>query len=105
MSLPIRVLPQADDDLEEIAVYIAGGSVDAAMRFLDAAQNTINSLLENSHRGALLRTQNERLSGVRWVPVVGFNTYMVFYLADTEVRVIRVLHGARDLPALFDEDV
>ena len=46
MSLPIRVLPQADDDLEEIAVYIAAGSVDAAMRFLDAAQSTISSLLE-----------------------------------------------------------
>jgi len=104
MSLPVRVLPQADDDLEEIAVYIAGDSLDAAMRFLDAAQSTISSLFESPHRGALLRTQNERLSGVRWVPVAGFNTYMVFYQSDTEVRVIRVLHGARDLPSIFDED-
>ncbi len=104
MSMPIRILPKADDDLEEIAVYIAGDSVDAAMRFLDAAESTINDLINSPGRGALLRTQNEHLSGIRWVPVAGFQSYLVFYLADTEVRIIRVLHGAHDLPAIFDEN-
>ena len=104
MSMPIRILPKADNDLEEIAVYIAEDSVEAAMRFLGAAESTINNLSSSPSRGALLQTQNEQLSGIRWIPVAGFQSYLVFYLADTEIRIIRVLHGARDLPAIFDEN-
>jgi toxin ParE1/3/4 len=37
--------------------------------------------------------------GVRMLPVTGFENYLLFYIEHEDcVDVIRLLHGARDLP-------
>jgi len=37
--------------------------------------------------------------GVRMIAVKGFKNYLLFYLEqETSIDIIRVLHGARDIP-------
>jgi toxin ParE1/3/4 len=49
--------------------------------------------------------RNPELRDVRRLTVTGFENWLLFY-RDTEDRidVIRVLHGARDIAAIFEED-
>lgn len=105
MTLPVQMKPRADADLEEIGAHIAAENLDAAMRFLDAAEETIASLGAHPKRGARVRSEHPLLQSIRWAPVKGFDAYMVFYRAeDEQVLVIRVLHGARDLPGVLLKD-
>jgi toxin ParE1/3/4 len=45
----------------------------------------------------------ELWQGLRWVP---FSSYMIFYTVDASdaVRIERVLHGSRDIEAMFNDD-
>ena len=46
----------------------------------------------------------EDLQGVRIIPVTGFEHYLLFYTAlRTPVKVLRILHAARDFPTIFSE--
>ena len=48
---------------------------------------------------------NPRLKGMRMWPVPGFKNYLIFYRAtETELEVLRVLHGARDIESLFQPE-
>jgi len=43
------------------------------------------------------------LEGLRSFRVEGFENHFVFYLPrESGIEVVRVLHGARDLEAIFD---
>jgi toxin ParE1/3/4 len=47
---------------------------------------------------------NPRFSDMRACPLKRFEKYLLFYRASEEtLEVIRVLHGARNLPELFGE--
>lgn len=55
--------------------------------------------------GKFCRFSNPKLSGIRQYPVRVFKNCLIFYRAtESEVEVLRVLHGARDLEAILDED-
>jgi plasmid stabilization system protein ParE len=42
------------------------------------------------------------LAGLRMCPVPKFSKYLIFYLTtDKTVEIVRVLHGAQNLPAIF----
>lgn len=42
---------------------------------------------------------------MRMFPVKKFDNYLIFYQStEEEVLVVRVLHGARDIAALFEEE-
>jgi toxin ParE1/3/4 len=59
----------------------------------------LSMLAENPWRG---KARHELGEGVRSFPV---GRYILFYRATPEgIDVIRVLHGARDLNAIFDRD-
>jgi toxin ParE1/3/4 len=61
--------------------------------------------VKHPHRGALYDSGIDRLAGMRRVPVTGFEYYLIFYLPhEGGIDVIRVLHGARDLDSLFDQE-
>ena len=56
--------------------------------------------------GKLSKLLKPELSDVRQYPIKGFKTCLIFYRAtDTGVEIIRVLHGARDLEPILDEDL
>ena len=46
----------------------------------------------------------EELRGTRRTPVAGFPKHLIFYQARaSEILILRVVHGARDLESLFSE--
>lgn len=84
--------------MEGAADYIAADSPRAAVRFVKAIRRRCMEL-ETSPRSG--RSRPELRSDLRSIP---FETYVIFYTtADPDLRIERILHGARDLEAIFDQ--
>ena len=100
--MPAWILaPAAAVDLEEILDYILqdGGS-DAAVERVEAAFLEALETLASSPRMGWRRTQLTG-SDIRWWRVL---SYLVVYEVDSRpLRIIRIVHGARDLAAIFAE--
>jgi len=55
--------------------------------------------------GAPKLLDNSKLAGLRSWPVSGFPAMRIYYIyAGNELRVVRVLHGKRDISPLFEEE-
>jgi toxin ParE1/3/4 len=77
-------------------------SLTTSDRFLEAVEKAYKRLAEMPGLGVLRDYGNPALSGMRVWPVPKFPKYLIFYRAtDTELEILRVLHGARDLDAIF----
>ena len=95
----VRVSDQAKTDLVEIWEYIARDSSEAADRMLHRIVQTYLALADNPRSG---RSRDELRSGLRSIPV---GNYLIFYrLTDTGIGVARIVHGARNLEALFAQE-
>jgi toxin ParE1/3/4 len=91
-----------EEDLPGIHAYIAKHNPDAAERVLDAVDETFGRIAAQPECGVNYPALCPRLNGVRMLPVVRFNAYLVFYRITSEsVRILYVVHGARHLPRLF----
>lgn len=96
--------PGAIQDLVDTALYLAETSENDALafRFLDAAQATFERLVAMPALGAPGRLRHPALAHVRVWRVTGFRNHLIFYRpTDSGIEVLRVLHGKRDLDALF----
>jgi len=104
---PLRVLPRADADVDEAADYYAEQeSMDLALRFLDAVERAYKFIAQNPQTGSPGQYDAPQLDGVRRWPVPGFDSYLVFYrLVGEWIEIVRVLHGARDIERLFEDEV
>lgn len=100
MTYRVVVDPKARDDLLQIHAYIADDSPLAAGRWIDRLEAEMHSLAEMPGR---YPARDDLRTGYRML-VVG--SYLIFYriVGDEEVQIARVVHGARDLPALFADD-
>jgi toxin ParE1/3/4 len=89
--------PAAEVDLDEIYLRVASDSVAAADRLLMRILEAEQRLLEFPEIG---QARPDLAHGLRHWPV---GRYLIFYLIEPErIAVVRVVHGARDLPQLFD---
>jgi len=87
---------KAEEDLVEIWLYIADDNPDAADKVLDEIDNACQLLARSPQCG---RLRKELAPKLRSFPT---GNYVIFYRPqDDGIEVIRVLHGARDLPGLF----
>lgn len=90
--------PQARLDLVDAALYIAEGNPSAADRFLDAIADTMRHLADHPLVG---RARPELTPDLRSFP---HKPYVIFYRPIPRgVQIVRVLHGARDIPPLFED--
>ncbi|HEX3355708.1 MAG TPA: type II toxin-antitoxin system RelE/ParE family toxin [Tepidisphaeraceae bacterium] len=104
MTFRLRIRPAADHDVDELAAYIARQSLEQALRFYDAVADTYKLILQAPSRWPIYEFSNPRLGGIRKRAVRGFRNHLVFYRIDSnKVEIIRVLHGARDIPAILEE--
>jgi len=88
--------PLARDDLMTIADYIALDNPRRALSYIGEIE-TRCLRIKNAPRGGVLR--NDIAEGLRSVP---FGAYLIFYrLMVEEIRIERILHGARNLKAVF----
>ena len=92
----ILLRPRAKADLVEIWDYIAEDSETRADAFLETIEQKMKILAERPKVG---RQRDELAEGIRSFPV---SRYVIFYIPiDAGISVVRVLHGARDLDAVF----
>ncbi len=104
MSLPYFLRPRADRDIDEISDEMAErAGLDVALRFLQEFYETCALLSTQPEMGWPTRVRHPQLVGVRTVRVSErFDQYLVFYvLPGQRIEVLRVLHGAQDIEALF----
>lgn len=93
-------------DLIEQADFIAQDNLEAALRFLDAAEDTFNRLAEFPRIGKSRKVKSRILSDVRQFPIIGFEKYLIFYRPIKDgIEVLRILHSARDLKRILNEEI
>lgn len=89
----------AEEDLSSIAEYIARDSKEAARRFVSFLETKCLLLSESPLIG---RSRNDIRHGIRTFPV---KTYIIIYRPiDDGVEIVRVLHSAMDIEAIFSEE-
>lgn len=107
MKVSFHVEARAFRDLIEHAAYFRDRSERAMTRFVSSAVQTIHGLAETPGLGAVREFRSAKLQDIRAWRVAGFPKYLIFYrVAQDGVRILRVLHSARDIEAIFvaDED-
>jgi len=94
----IVVRPRALDDLAEIWAYIADDSVAQADAFTALRPQVQNAGSSPQHRPRPAGVSNRS-------PDLAVRNHVIFYLPLANgVEIVRVLHGARDLEAVLDDE-
>ncbi len=89
--------PLAAADIIEIWDYIAEDSLAAADSWVDRLDHELGLLASQPSIG---RARGELGRGIRSLP---FGRYVIFYEPiDGGIDLVRVLHGGRDIDAVFD---
>jgi len=84
--------PAANEDLLEIAQFIASDSADRALSFIDELETQCEALSRSPGIGT---RRFELGQGVLMLP---HGRYLIFYRqVEASVRIERVLHSARDI--------
>ncbi len=91
--------PLALSDLNEIWDYIAADNETRADAFIDSIDQKLQTLASHPNLG---RSREELAQGLRSFPV---GRQVIFYrVIPGGVEIVRVLHGSRDLSAIFHPD-
>ena len=101
--MTVTKTPAAYGDLSSIAGYIQQHNPDAAHRFLIAAEKEFHRLASQPLLGELYpHTKFPKLRF--WTLGRRFRNYVIFYQPTPEgVEIIRVLHGAQNLPSVLEQ--
>jgi len=102
----VSIRPDAERDLDQAAEFYAReANVDVALRFLAAFDALCTRLLHHPLSGTIVEVASSRLPGLRYCMVPGFESYLVFHVSAPEcIEVVRVLHAARDLARILEDD-
>lgn len=97
------IKPRADCDIGDYADYLArNASLDAALRFLAAADETFSLLPTQPNMGWHARLRTPALGTLRMFRVSGFERMLILNrLLEDGVDILRLVHGSRKLQALF----
>lgn len=101
------IRPRARDDItRQFRWYLVERDApDAAFRFVDAVEESVRQLLRMPEMGAPREIRNPVLKGLRAWPVKEFEEFLIFYVAQEDtVRVIRVLHGRRNVGRILKKE-
>ena len=93
-------------DVDEVAAYIGADHSHAQLRFLDTVEEAIKLLAERPSVGQLRGdVRNPRLRGLRSWTIRSFENYLIFYrIDDSNIEIVRVLHGARNLGTILADE-
>lgn len=93
--------------VEQADYYQQAADLALAQRWEAAVDQAMNSLLSCPERGATCHFRSPALAGLRWIFIPGFPKHMVFYRYHAHeqiILIVQVLHGARNLETLVDDD-
>lgn len=90
------ILPAARADLIEIGDFIAQDNPDRALSFVAEIEARLRQVAD---RPESFPARDDVRAGLR---SARHGRYLIFFLdMGEEVRIVRVLHGSRDLPGAF----
>lgn len=103
VQLSRRAVADIDQELAHLTV---SASASVAGRFLLALHEALDEVEEHPRIGVAVAPLTPTLDGLRrWQVAGSFADWLIFYRLDGDgVEVIRVLHGSRDIPAVFDPE-
>jgi toxin ParE1/3/4 len=102
--LSAKYTSTAESELVSVAIYLQSHNAEAAIRFLDAFDKTVEFLKRSPLIGEVCPYPNPLFEGTRVWRIRGFKSYLVFYrVLPDELEIVRVLHGSRDLGVLFGD--
>lgn len=93
MSRRYQVTPEAQTQIDAIGVFIAQDSVDAALRVLDSLEEAFEQLADMPDIGHTRADLTDK--PVKFWAV--FSYLVIYDPASDPVRIVAVVHGARDL--------
>lgn len=96
----IRWSLTASTDLQEIEDFIARDSVFHAVTFVDCIVESTATLLKTPHIGRVVPEFNRQ--DLREVIFRGYR--IVYLVQNDEVLILRIVHGARNLPGLIQRE-
>ena len=96
----LKVSDPAKTDIDKILDYLAQeASVETSLRFADKIDTELSRLAATGHSGV----SREWLShGLRLTLIASYAVY--FRVTSTEIVIVRVIHGSRDIAAIDFED-
>ena len=92
----IRWLRLALEDLDQIAEYIAKENPDAASKVVAKLWAAVQALADQPQMG-----RSGRVFGTRELVVTNTAFIVPYRVVNTEIQILRVLHGARKWPQKF----
>lgn len=97
---PVTLRQQASQDVDDcLAYYLAEGSEQAAIGFIDELQRAFEQIARHPAVGSLRYAHELNLPGLRSWSLARY-PQLVFYVGrNDDIDVWRVLHGQRDTPA------
>jgi plasmid stabilization system protein ParE len=99
----IRPLARQDILRQYHYLFIEEKVPEIAARFLLAVQSSIEQVSKRAGIGVPVDLENPKLAGPRSWRVNGFPAIRIYYLVSQKtLRVIRVLHGKRDIHPLLE---
>ncbi|HEY1901057.1 MAG TPA: type II toxin-antitoxin system RelE/ParE family toxin [Terracidiphilus sp.] len=105
MNIYIRTSAREDILRQYFYYLLEKDATRAAERFLQAAQSAIEALCRMPGAGAPKMLDHPRLAGLRSWPVRGFPAIRIYYIhAGEDLRIVRILHGKRDISPLLEEE-
>ena len=99
----LRLTDAAVSDIQEQADWYEQRSGRAlAQRWENEITAALIRIQKNPRSGAKCGFSAHELQGIRRMPIAGFPRHLIFYRAEEEeIRILRVVHGARDLESLL----
>jgi plasmid stabilization system protein ParE len=99
----LRLTDAAVSDIQEQASWYEHRSGHAlARRWENEVTAALIRIEKNPRSGAKCSFSADELQGTRRMPIAGFPRHLIFYRAEEEeIRILRVVHGARDLESLL----
>lgn len=95
----VRLLPIAEQDVDEIVAHIALDNLKAALKLADRFESDLAMLSSYPELGRLPRDGDLRDLGYRYLIVAD---YLVFYTVEKRTIIVhRILHGSRDYKELL----
>lgn len=98
----IEIFVRHDAELDAFGYfqYIQEHNPDAAQRFLEAIDATVQGLALHPLKGRLRKFRGADLKNIRSWRVNEFESYLIFYrLARNRLEVLRIKHGAMEFPS------
>lgn len=92
-------------DLREAVERLGADDPDVALRFIDRVEATIALLDRMPGVGDPAPFADPRYAGIRRTTVRKFRKYVIYYRERADgIEILRLLHGSRDIRAIFGDD-